>query len=359
MEYREIEIVVGSGWHTGVPPLKTDGWLLPGVTLDQRFAVCWNGLVYPVVSIGNEVNLRADVEVAIKSDEEARVKWASTNAMPFYRSRYAEPEDYLTSVTALLPIKVCLLLRLGKADLAERVWAVWITGMDAKVAGNALHLVDPYLILAIDWIWAMYDRAVSAHTRGDDRLCLISAVRAQSMEKSIKQEIPQRPVLRPYVQYQDFLDFLKPLPLLIQDQARRAKLPRRTIVPRDAGILRQQTTAQLIDYLDEALAIQMDYPGGIDMDQDSVVGELIRRGKDAIEPLLGALENDTRLTRSVRSSRPWYYDRHFMTVYETALQTVRRILSVGNEDFEDWETIEKGIEGRKAVAARLRTLAQR
>jgi hypothetical protein len=230
--------------------------------------------------------------------------------------------------------------------------------MNASINDDSLQLADPYLMLAIDWTWAMYDRAVNAHMRGDDRMCLISAVKAEAMERLIKQEIPARPVLRARAYAQSYLDFLRPLPLLIQDQERRAKARRTASAPRDAGTLRQQTTSQLIDYLDEALAIQMGYPGGIDMDQDPVVEELIRRGKDAVEPLLAALENDTRLTRSVRSSRPWHYDRHIMTVYETALQAVRRILSIGNKDFEDWETIEKGVEGRRAVAARLRKLAQ-
>ena len=168
-----------------------------------------------------------------------------------------------------------------------------------------------------------------------------------------------RPALRSRQYAQEYMNFLQPLALLIQDQERRAKHPRITSVPRDAATLRQQTTVQLIDYLDEALAIQMGYPGGIDMDEDSVVAELVRRGSDAVEPLLNALENDTRLTRSVRSSRPWHRDRHFMTVYETALQALRRILSAGNDNPEDWENIEKGLEGRRTVAARLRRLAQR
>jgi hypothetical protein len=91
LEYREIEVVVGAGWHTGFLG-KTHGWILPAAGAPHRFAVCWNGLVYPVVSIGNEVDMRPDVEAAIKSDEELRTKWANTNSLPFYRFRRAEPE---------------------------------------------------------------------------------------------------------------------------------------------------------------------------------------------------------------------------------------------------------------------------
>jgi len=357
MEYREIEIYLGPAWRPNLTG-KTHGWVLPGASTSQRFAVCWNGLVYPIISVANEVDVRTDIEAAIKTDEENRAKRASTDPTPFYRFRDAKPEGYSLSATSLLPIKVCLLLRLGRVDLAERVWATWTIGMDPKINDDSIHLADPYLMLAVDWTWAIYDRAINAHMRGDDRLCAISALMAVSFEKSIRQEIPMRPELRARQHAQEYMDFLQPLALLIQDQERRAKHPRTSPMPRDRATLRQQTTGQLIDYLDEALAIQMGYPGGIDMDQDSVVAELIRRGKEAVEPLLNALENDTRLTRSVRSSRPWHSDRHFMTVYETALQALRRILSVGNENPEDWENIEMGPEGRRAVAARLRMLAQ-
>jgi hypothetical protein len=358
MEYREIEIDLGRAWDPRFV-VKTTGWILPGETTSQRFAVCWNGLVYPIVSIGNEVDLSTDIYAAIKTDDENRAKRAITVPMPFYRFRNAMPEGYSLSATSLLPIKVCLLLRLGRTDLAERVWATWTIGMDPKINDDSIHLSDPYLMLAVDWTWAIFDRAINAHIRGDDRLSSISALMAVSIGKSIRQEIPIRPALRARPYAQEYINFLQPLALLIQDQERRAKHPRTTPAPRDAATLRQQSTAQLIDYLDEAVAFQMSIPGGIDMEQDPVVAELIWRGKGAVEPLLNALENDTRLTRAVRSSRPWHRDRHFMTVYETALQALRHILMVWNQNPEDWENIEKGPEGRRTVAARLRMLAQR
>jgi hypothetical protein len=144
-------------------------------------------LVYPVVSIGNEADPHSDVEAAIRSDEDVRTKWPNTNSFPFYRFRHAQPEGSSISATSLLPLKVCLLLRLGKTELAERVWATWIAGMNAKINDDSFHLSDPYLMLARDWIWAMYARAVNAQMRGDDRMCLISAVKAEAMEKSIRE----------------------------------------------------------------------------------------------------------------------------------------------------------------------------
>ena len=51
-EYREIEVPDGnqSGYYLDAAgPTKTHGWVLPG----GKFAICWNGLVYPISAAGN------------------------------------------------------------------------------------------------------------------------------------------------------------------------------------------------------------------------------------------------------------------------------------------------------------------
>src|SRR5215510_8620505 len=57
LEYREIEIAVGSPRNGGGYPLKTHGWILPNEGKEGLFAVAWNGLVYPVTSVGHSANL--------------------------------------------------------------------------------------------------------------------------------------------------------------------------------------------------------------------------------------------------------------------------------------------------------------
>jgi hypothetical protein len=356
LQYRDIEIVAWRGWPRDLS-VKTHGWVLPISGSNQRFAVTWNGLVYPVLSIGEEANLGADIETAIKQDEDNRAKYVATSPLKYYRFRHAVPHTNSLSATVLLPIKTCLLLRLGQTDLAAAVWKTWTAGMDEQVNDDRVHLTDPYLMLAGDWIWAIYDRAVTSHMFGGHEMALMSALMTQAFEKSVRAEIPSRPALRSWPSTQWYLSFLTPLPSLIEDEERRVNHPPASPAHWDPSTLRQRSTAELIDHLDEALAMQNSYPGGISMSDDPVVLELISRGKPAIEPLLAALESDNRLTRSVRSSRPWHYDRHFMTVYETALQAVRAILGIGNDDLQDWENIEKGIEGRRGVAARLRAVA--
>ena len=58
-EYREVEVVVGSCWGDAYVT-KTSGWVWP--TGDkQKFGVCWNGLVYPLVTVGKPADLHADI----------------------------------------------------------------------------------------------------------------------------------------------------------------------------------------------------------------------------------------------------------------------------------------------------------
>ena len=63
--YREIEVGLASecSMDRNTPTngvLKTRGWLLPGA-IKPRFAICWNGLVYPAISFGPKADLGADV----------------------------------------------------------------------------------------------------------------------------------------------------------------------------------------------------------------------------------------------------------------------------------------------------------
>src|SRR5262249_6127172 len=70
LEYREIEIAVGNPRDGGGYPLKTHGWILPNDGKDGQFAVAWNGLVYPILSLGHSANLQNDWEV--KSEDKDR-----------------------------------------------------------------------------------------------------------------------------------------------------------------------------------------------------------------------------------------------------------------------------------------------
>ncbi len=50
-EYREIEVEVSGVWDGKARVVKTRGWVLPEKSGTNQFAICWNGLIYPVAKV--------------------------------------------------------------------------------------------------------------------------------------------------------------------------------------------------------------------------------------------------------------------------------------------------------------------
>ena len=141
-------------------------------------------------------------------------------------------EDSSIAVKSLHPIKVCLLLRLGRADLAEQFWAAG-TGRTIRPkpagAGPKLDLNNygvSYLSLATDLAWYHFDRAICARMRGDDPIALadVRALDALALAVETKAEAmgfsrPDRQV--PAAQVTPYIEFLTQLPEFREDQERR------------------------------------------------------------------------------------------------------------------------------------------
>src|SRR5262249_23809191 len=113
--------------------------------------------------------------------------------------------------------KAVLLLRLGRADLAEHVWK---RGPDWQ--RDAMN--DPVIVyanIAADWEWALLDRAASAHGRGDDRLALASLrelARIRPMIEARPGVVRPPPMPGPPASLAEF-------PRFLADQERRAREP--------------------------------------------------------------------------------------------------------------------------------------
>jgi hypothetical protein len=359
--YRVIEVGVGDCWgHSGV--VTTHGWVLPAPDAKkQRFAVCWNGLVYPVVSVGKAADLKADIAALVKEDEAMRARHAREQpTWPFNRLEHAWSEGHSVSHQSLLPLKASLLLRLGEEELARRVWTAWTAGMQPNTNNNDRDLKDPFILLATDWVWAAFDRAVCAHMRGDDRLALVSArsvaVRRDTVEKLAEERGFQRPnSWRKLAEGEKvpYLTFLEPLPALLADQERRAK---QTAKPRPAARAASKRIAGLIDDLEEVSSRQWAQPGGVSLNFDGRVAALIREGDAAVEPLLHCLETDRRLTRSVHFHRDFFRHRSILGVHEAAYTALTGILetSVFGPASTGDDLTAHGMEGRKKVAAQMR-----
>ncbi len=365
-EYREFEISNGSIWGGSQPNVKIHGWLMPaGTSAGERTGIGWNGLTYPVLSVGEKADLRADVLELVKADEEmrARLKKEYPDA-PFSRRSMATPNSSTASEKTLLPLKAVLLLRLNQEELAAQVWAAWMVGYNTYSASDP-YWKDPYLMLATDWAWALFDRALTAHMSGNDKLSLESARTLNSIQDAIESEAARRGYKMPDA-YNGakprYLYFLQPLSALLADQERRAKAVKRSRVSPEE-IARypqgQARIAALIESLDEVSARQWGQPGGVDLAEDKIVEALIKEGEEAVEPLLRVLESDERLTRSVSFFRNFFYQRHPITVAEAAYRALTEILKSdsfinGNDNIN----IETG-EGRRALAERIRAYLQK
>jgi hypothetical protein len=338
-EYREIEVITGA-WSSDGGGLKTHGWVMPAQG-NQTFAVCWNGLVYPVISEGAPADLHKDMEQLSEMDRsqidaahaqnETREKERKESLersgqkyqhveWPTRWNQNAIPERLSAATDYMQPVKAALLLRLGETDLAEKVWFQWDN------APSASESQDPYLSLASSWVFTLFDRAVSAHMRGDDHLALASAQALVPIQQAVENQASKRPISG----YQDgkpHLNFLTQLTDLIVDSQRRVDEPLRTpTLQRAEQPHGADRVAGLIQDLEFVSARQMGFPGGVNLMDDADVQALVQEGDGAVEPLLKCLVEDTRLTRSMQCGRPWFQQRDIIPVYQAAFVALSNIL---------------------------------
>lgn len=365
-EYREIEIGTGSCWTGDGGTTKTHGWVLPGRTGGKRFAVAWNGLTYPAVSVGKPADLRADLLALLRKDEDDRARQAKEHPdSPFRRYWGVYLEQQVVAYKQMTLLKVCLLLRLGQGELAGRYWDAWKVGMgDDRMGSHPTDLEDPFKTLATEWSWSLFDRAVNAHARSDDRLALPSLRMVASAWKPLEEEADRRGFKRQEYwdsarkgQMMPHFDFLEPVPELLADQQRRAKeTPHKR--PLDIGLSKFSSqparVKALVGDLENVAARQWGQPGGVEFSWEPVVKALANEGDAAVGPLILCLETDTRLTRSVQFPRDFLRYRQVLSVAEAAHRALEGAIATGRlgqaADAQWLSTPDK----RKAEAARIR-----
>jgi len=343
-EYRQIEIQTGSVWSGTGPKVETHGWVIAGAT-EPRYAIAFNGLIYELLgSAGPAANLAADIDALL-----------TTAGKDDGRPAFASAEAATASHDSILLSKVAMLLRLGHAKRAQRVWE---TLMNSGGRYRPAKEVDPYLMLASDWLWSAFDSGLTAHMRGDDALALHRLLPLDAASKAIGAEAKRRGHKDDAIERG--IGFLGPLQALLKDQRRRS---RRAAV--QVGKARLQDIAAmplaervkaLVQLLDEVAARQWGQPGGVNLASDPIVGALISIGEPAIEALLDVFETDERLTRSVHFWRDFSRHRTLLGVHEAAYAALATIME--QSFFEIASTGDslsaRGKEGRKRVAAKLR-----
>ncbi len=301
-DYREIEIP----W--GEITIKTHGWVLPE-NGDTHCAVGWNGLVYPLKSVGAPSSLEKDIAAIPTRD--AFVQLDQT---------WPIGEYWALSLQSLTPGKAALLLRLGRADLAEQVWKKGFSKHPDKMAD------DPYLLLARPWLENFYDQAVQNHIHGRDPEALALCRRLVPLLPQAEATAAKRNLPKPE-KSNVYFPALEQLPELAADQERRAKEPPyRTVVESGQPAQGPERIAALIRDLEQVHVIQVMNPGATNTYDDPIVQALVKEGDAAVGPLIDCWENDPRLTRTYFTEGMRMSNGPLVHVYEPAYIALSAIL---------------------------------
>ena len=92
-EYRECRVVRGDGMCRDGEIMSVHAWVFQAEARQKGatawFAVAWNGLIYPAISVGDKADLRADVNLALRDDKTAADSWRKRFSENYYADRFA------------------------------------------------------------------------------------------------------------------------------------------------------------------------------------------------------------------------------------------------------------------------------
>ncbi len=269
--YHEIDITIEHFSHIGRPVveiLTTHGWVLP----DQKHAVCWSGWVYPVSRVGDEANLPLDVWAMMKQSPNNWRSWAPPRAY----------ETYVLDKERFFPIRVALLLVLGKADLAEDHWGIWKVLLEKQ---DRIHRENPLWFFAQDWLNNGNRAAVRTFKRRQDRLATSIITQCQAAIEKLRPLLIQAGFIK--IDRSDPFYYLSQLQWIAKDIQRREGKDQ--TLPEDWTELSPKAFVEKLEHVS----------GTVDVFHPTDYTRAAQTLGDRVIPLLiDSLENDDRLTRT-------------------------------------------------------------
>lgn len=315
-EYREVVVPFGSDAWGGFRRLNTHGWLLPwNGEHSPQFAILWNGVVSPVISVGPPASLKADGRQLVAYLIEHKAIYENRPTVSD-RKRLEFPQIFFPG-SLHYGVICALLLRSGETALAEKVYHY---AVERHMGTYPLSLQDNIPRFAL---WSLFSRALAAHMYGDDKLALCYAEQYE-------------PLLG-----EDQSEFVAPARKLLAEQRRRTRKP---------PVPKNNIDALILD-LENVNARQYGQPGGVILGEDQRVKALIAVGDPAVEPLLECLEHDRRLTRAVSFGRDFGPSRNIIPVAEAAYVALCGILQ---QSFSFVAPSGRNTEYRKELARQIR-----
>ncbi|MDI1433623.1 hypothetical protein [Polyangium sorediatum] len=299
LPYHEVSITLTTQPEGPGEVVATKGFVLPGPEHEPRFGVLWNGLVYPLVSVGPAADLYADIEALRANDKRICDQQAAHFPdMPCIRTRAPRPELPSHRLEEILPMHAAILVQLGQDTLARSVWESWIKGGDLdavpEIAGRER---DIFARLAEHFLHGLRDRGFWAHVRGDDALALASLRGLGRLSPALS---ARAAVLGASEQTVNTLAE-PPGPLLVDQEKRAARKAPKGLpspLPTDPAA----RAAALVAALGEVHEPAFGRSGAqAQVLEDPILQALLAEGEAAVLPLAEALANDERSTRSI-----WY-----------------------------------------------------
>lgn len=326
--YREIELRETDGDGKS---LVTHGWVF-----SEGYAVCWNGLVYPVRRVVAAADLEQDVLTISHSQP-----WSGR--LFFREEPPAAEAAFWFNVElgqTIAPASISLLLRLGRPDLAADLWRAPEESFRGDPRGQHEQTEAAWFCEAIRaWFAMAFSRLIGARERDDDHDSVDVAESLLQWQSRVLTACGRLSCSAP-VGCPD-LSFLAPVRSLLTDSQRRLGEPTHSHVdfaaltqgdkkPGPDSVFFRQPQAeriqQLIDRLEDVRGSKMGWPGPIYYQMDPIYDLLKSEGEAAVGPLLDVWEHDKRLTRTVDFTRPWYIQRDPIPVSEVARKLLGDIL---------------------------------
>jgi hypothetical protein len=367
-EYRQIKVMTGSvwgnvnggDWNADGTAMQTHGWVLPADGVNaQRFAVCWNGWVYPVLAVGDPCSVDEDVQKQLQPLDKEKNQHESWWYMDGVSDQYA------LSYETPLPLKALLLMRLGKPEVASALWEACYKDVNLPNIVPPKKLSVAYERIARTWLFSLFNRAICAQMRGDDDLALLSLRQLAAITPKAKKNYttlldpskPQKPGEAPF-------DFLNEVPNYLADVERRHQEPPHKSaleLGRDKFPDKAAWIKTLIADLEDVRAEQDGQPGWVRLDKNATVKALVLEGNDAVEPLLDCLEHDDRYTRSVHFWRDFSPTRTVLGTHEVAYTALCGIFQRSFFDIRSTgqDLTNSGPEARAQVVAAIRAYWQK
>lgn len=319
--YSEAEVERGDLWNPEATS-KMKGWLVPGERRGKRQLIGLSGVAYDIVQVIGPANLAADLKAA--KDHFKKSVYGNVTTGPT-----------LTDLTG-----VALLLISGQVKFAEQAYdsprpLLGFRGGRLSGDGHAPEPdqlpVDPMGALAHTYLFAKWDKCVTAHMRGDDQEAADETQEIvdtwEAIDAAVRKEMGDRwSKVTSSGGPRQIFTHLNVAKTLLEDSRRRLKEGKKEI---DLDAIKKLDISArikaLIDALDQVAARQDGQPGSIVFIQDPIIAALVEIGSPAVDSLFAAMETDKRLTRSVSFPRDFKVTRNLVTVADAARATVLQI----------------------------------